>query len=175
MITYRWKDTRLGKCLRLRTKKYAAKFSTEQYRAVTRTWDERHHLEIEEEEPLPLKYIMEYNEGSYGKVAMVKDSFTGAFYVRKQQQTSAEAEKNAAYRKHLKEETEQLKNLRHNHVVQLVQSYQRGGVYAMILKPAATTDLERLILRYRDNKFDMVRQCKSREWLAQYCSMHLDA
>ncbi|KAL9056416.1 MAG: hypothetical protein Q9206_002766 [Seirophora lacunosa] len=130
---------------------------------LTRTWDERHHLEIEEEEPLPLKYIMEYNEGSYGKVAMVKDSFTGAFYAQKQQQTSAEAEKNAAYRKHLKEETEQPKNLRHNHVVQLVQSYQRGGVYAMILKPAATTDLERLILRYRDNKFDMVRQCKSRE------------
>ncbi|KAL8877233.1 MAG: hypothetical protein Q9198_004709, partial [Flavoplaca austrocitrina] len=57
-------------------KEYAAKFSTEQYRAVTRTWDEGHHLEIEEEEPLPLEYVMEYNEGSYGKVVMVKDSLT---------------------------------------------------------------------------------------------------
>ncbi|KAL8857209.1 MAG: hypothetical protein Q9178_006264 [Gyalolechia marmorata] len=145
---------------------YAAIFSTEQYRAVTRTWEEGHHLEIEEEEPLPLEIVMEYNEGSYGKVVMVKDSLTGAFYARKQQRTSAEAQENAAYRKHLKEETERLKNLRHNHVVQLVKTYQRGRVYAMILKPAATTDLERLILRYPGNKFDPTYQCKTREWLA---------
>ena len=146
-------------------KAYAAKFSTEQYRAVTRTWDEGHHLEIEEEEPLPLEYVMEYNEGSYGKVVMVKDSLTGAFYARKQQRTSAEAQENAAYRKHLKQETDRLRNLRHNHVVQLVKTYQRGRVYAMILKPAATTDLERLIQRYYENKFDAKMECKTREWL----------
>ncbi|KAL8838707.1 MAG: hypothetical protein Q9176_004947 [Flavoplaca citrina] len=146
-------------------KEYAAKFSTEQYRAVTRTWDEGHHLEIEEEEPLPLEYVMEYNEGSYGKVVMVKDSLTGAFYARKQQRTSAEAQENAAYRKHLKEETDRLKNLRHNHVVQLVKTYQRGRVYAMILKPAATTDLERLIQRYREDRFDANMDCKTKEWL----------
>ncbi|KAL8916481.1 MAG: hypothetical protein Q9172_006291 [Xanthocarpia lactea] len=146
-------------------KEYAAIFSTEQYRAVTRTWDEGHHLEIEEEEPLPLEFVREYNEGSYGKVVMVKDSLTGAFYARKEQRTSAEAQENAAYRKHLKEETQRLRNLRHNHVVQLVKTYQRGRVYGMILKPAATTDLERLILRYPDNKFDTTWQCKTRDWL----------
>lgn len=146
-------------------KEYAAIFSTEQYRAVTRTWDEGHHLEIEEEEPLPLEYVMEYNEGSYGKVVMVKDSLTGAFYARKQQRTSAEAQENAAYRKHLKEETERLRHLRHNHVVQLVKTYQRGRVYAMILKPAATTDLERLIQRYYENKYDAKMYSKTREWL----------
>ncbi len=146
-------------------KEYAALFSTEQYRAVTRTWDEGHHLEIEEEEPLPLEFAGEYNEGSYGKVVMVKDSHTGALYARKQQRTSAEAQENAAYRKHLKVETERLRNLRHNHVVQLVKTYQRGRVYAMILKPAATTDLERLILRYPGNKFDTTYQCRTREWV----------
>ncbi|KAL8644061.1 MAG: hypothetical protein Q9226_007957, partial [Calogaya cf. arnoldii] len=145
-------------------KEYTAIFSTEQYRAVTRTWDKGHHLEIEEEEPLPLEFVMEYNKGSYGKVVMVKDSLTGAFYARKQQRTSAEAQENAAYRKHLKEETERLRNLRHNHVVQLVKTYQRGRVYAMILKPAATTDLERLIQRYYGNKYDATMYSKTREW-----------
>ncbi|KAL9027902.1 MAG: hypothetical protein Q9196_003648 [Gyalolechia fulgens] len=146
-------------------KEYAAKFSTEQYRAVTRTWDEGHHLEIEEEEPLPLKLIMSYGGGSYGQVDMVQDSLTGALYARKQQRTSAEGQENAAYRKHLKKETDRLRNLRHNHVVQLVKTYQRGRVYAMILKPAATTDLERLIKRYYNNPFDTRWGLKAREWL----------
>ncbi|KAL8877042.1 MAG: hypothetical protein Q9198_004866, partial [Flavoplaca austrocitrina] len=64
-------------------KENAAKFSTEQYRAVTRTWDKEHYLEIEEEEPLPLEDVIEYNESSYGKVVMVKDSLTGVCYARK--------------------------------------------------------------------------------------------
>ena len=113
----------------------------------------------------PLKYVMEYNEGSYGKVVMVEDTLTGAFYARKQQRTSTEAQENAAFREHLKEETARLKNLRHNHVVQLVKTYQRGRVYAMILKPAATTDLERLIQRYYENRFDAKMDCKTKEWL----------
>ncbi|KAL9041592.1 MAG: hypothetical protein Q9180_001178 [Flavoplaca navasiana] len=146
-------------------KEYAALFSTEQYRAVTRTWDEGHHLQIEEEEPLPLEFVSEYNEGSYGKVVKVKDSHTGAFYARKQQRTSAEAQENAAYRKHLEVETERLRNLRHNHVVQLVKTYQRGRVYAMILRPAATTDLERLISKFPGNKFNTTYQCTNRDWV----------
>ncbi|KAL8872907.1 MAG: hypothetical protein Q9174_001544 [Haloplaca sp. 1 TL-2023] len=146
-------------------KKYAPKFYTEQRRAFVRTWPDGHHLEVEEEEPLPLKYVLEYNEGSYGKVIMVEDPFTGAFYARKQQRTSADAHQNAAYRKHLEEERERLRYLRHRHIVQVVKTYQRGRVYAIILKPAATTDLERLMERYYDNRYDANLDCMTRDWL----------
>ena len=146
-------------------KKYAPKFYTEQRRAFVRTWPDGHHLEVEEEEPLPLKYVLEYNEGSYGKVIMVEDPFTGAFYARKQQRTSADAHQNAAYRKHLEEERERLRYLRHKHIVQVVKTYQRGRVYAIILKPAATTDLERLMERYYDNRYDVNYNCMTRNWV----------
>ncbi|KAL8970293.1 MAG: hypothetical protein Q9183_001595 [Haloplaca sp. 2 TL-2023] len=146
-------------------KKYAPKFYTEQRRAFVRTWPDGHHLEVEEEEPLPLRYVLEYNEGSYGKVIMVEDPFTGAFYARKQQRTSADAHQNAAYRKHLEEERERLRYLRHKHIVQVVKTYQRGRVYAIILKPAATTDLERLMERYYDNRYDANVDRLTRDWL----------
>lgn len=35
----------------------------------------------------------------------------------------------------------------------------------MILKPAATTNLERLIQRYHENRFDAKMDCKTKEWL----------
>ncbi|KAL8731999.1 MAG: hypothetical protein Q9181_004099 [Wetmoreana brouardii] len=145
--------------------RYASTFFTEQHRAVPRTWDEGHHLEVEEEEPLPLRYIAPYHQGSYGMVTMVQDPLTQVFYARKQQLLSAEEHENAATRKHLEEETKRLRNLRHKHVVQLVKTYQRGRAYGMILKPAATSDLERLILRYYDNRFDANNNCKPRDWL----------
>ncbi|KAL8704100.1 MAG: hypothetical protein Q9201_002734 [Fulgogasparrea decipioides] len=157
---------RIEQVLGMENSRYASTFFTEQYRAVPRTWDEGHHLEVEEEEPLPLKYITTYNQGSYGIVTMVQDSLTPhAFYARKQQLLSAEEHENAATRRHLEEETKRLRNLRHKHVVQLVKTYQRGRAYGMILKPAATSDLERLIPRYYDNKYDTYNNCKTRDWL----------
>lgn len=38
-------------------------------------------------------------------------------------------------------------------------------MFGILLKPAATSDLERLILRYYDNKFDASQDCKPRKWL----------
>ncbi|KAL8967738.1 MAG: hypothetical protein Q9183_002782, partial [Haloplaca sp. 2 TL-2023] len=145
-------------------KKYAPTFYTEQRRAFARTWLEGHHLEIEEEEPLPLQVVSSRGGGSYSDVIMVQDYFTRAYYARKQQRTSADAHENAACRKHLEEERERLRNLRHKHIVQVVKTYQRGGIYAMILKPAATHDLEQLMIRYYQNKFDTSRHCRTREW-----------
>jgi len=146
-------------------KEYAFTFYTEQHRAVPRKWDDGIHLEMEEEEPLPFMHECEINQGSYGMVIMVKDPLSGARYARKQQLTSAEEQENAAARKHLEEETKRLKSLHHKHIVQLVNSYTRGRAFGILLKPAATSDLERLILRYYDNKFDARENCKARKWL----------
>ncbi|KAL8727656.1 MAG: hypothetical protein Q9166_005892 [cf. Caloplaca sp. 2 TL-2023] len=144
---------------------YASLFYTEQRRVVPRQWDEGEHLEIEEEEPLPLVVGRELNSGSYGAVIVVHDPFSKALYARKQQLTGVEDHENESARRHLERETKRLKSLRHRHVVHLVKSYRRGRAYGILLRPAAHTDLERLILRYHENKFDALRNCKHREWI----------
>ncbi|KAI4271097.1 MAG: hypothetical protein L6R35_006566 [Caloplaca aegaea] len=144
---------------------YASLFCTEQRRMVPRKWDEGQHLEFEEEEPLPLEPGRELNAGSYGAVIVVHDPFSKAQYARKQQHTNVEEHENEAARRHLEVETERLKNLRHRHVVHLVKSYRRGRAYGILLRPAAHTDLERLILRFHENKFDTNRNCRHREWI----------
>lgn len=126
---------------------HAKTFSTEQYRAVCGTWNDGEHIKIAEEEPLPLEYINEYGKGSYGSVTRNQHAFTDAFYACKEQ-ISVEA------RAHLLREIARLKKLGHRHIVQFVKSYQRGNRYGILLKPAATTDLKKLLDRYRRNGLD---------------------
>lgn len=134
---------------------HAKTFSTEQYRAVCRTWNDGEHIKIAEEEPLPLKYINEYGKGSYGSVTRNQHAFTDAFYACKEQ-ISDEA------RAHLLREIARLKKLGHRHIVQFVKSYQRGNRYGILLKPAATTDLKKLLDRYRRNGLDYDRDSRDR-------------
>ncbi|KAI4281710.1 MAG: hypothetical protein L6R38_003492 [Xanthoria sp. 2 TBL-2021] len=144
---------------------YASLFYTEQRRVVPRQWDEGQHLELEEEEPLPVVIGRELNSGSYGAVKLVEDPISKAQYAAKLQRTSNEDRENEAARRHLEVETKRLKILRHIHVVHLVKSYRRGRAYGILLRPVAHSDLERLIVRYRENKFDTNRNCKHREWI----------
>ena len=134
---------------------HAKTFSTEQYRAVCRTWNDGEHIKIAEEEPLPLKYINEYGKGSYGSVTRNQHAFSDAFYACKEQ-ISVEA------RAHLLREIARLKKLGHRHIVQFVKSYQRGNRYGILLKPAATTDLKKLLDRYRRNGLDYDRDSRDR-------------
>lgn len=157
--------SRVEEILRMDHAEYTSLFYAEQHRVVPRIWDEGQHLEIEEEEPLPLVGERMLNSGSYGAVMLVRDPFSSARYARKQQLTSAEEHLNNAARKHLEDETKRLKDLRHRHVIHLVKSYRRGRAWGILLRPAAHTDLERLILRYHENKFDTVRNCKHRDWI----------
>ncbi|KAL8951298.1 MAG: hypothetical protein Q9222_002720 [Ikaeria aurantiellina] len=136
-----------------RNRNQVATFYTEQRRAVPRIWEEGQHLEIEEEEPLPLKPDGQTFEGSFGVVGVVQDWKTHQLYARKQQITNTVDRENDDARAHLRTETERLRHLRHPHVIQLVKSYQRGRAYGIILKPAATCDLEKLIYRYYENKW----------------------
>ena len=134
---------------------HAKTFSTEQYRAVCRTWNDGEHIKIAEEEPLPMKYINEYGKGSYGSVTRDQHTFTDAFYACKEQ-ISVEA------RAHLLRGIARLKKLGHRHIVQLVKSYQRGNRYGILLKPAATTDLKKLLDRYRRNGLDYDKDSRDR-------------
>ena len=144
---------------------YAASFYSEQHRAVPRKWEEGSHLEIDEEEPLPLIFEIQYKGGSYGIVNRVRDSFSGDLYARKQQIIELDEQITASARKHLKDETQRLKGLRHRHVVQLIKSYERGQAYGILLKPAATSDLRRLLDRYQADKFFAPESCTDSVWL----------
>ena len=143
---------------------HAEIFCAEQYRAVSRTWNdhdpehdhEHDHIDVAIAEPLPLAFINVYGSGSYGSVNRIRDAFTGAFFACKEQ-ISMEA------RAHLLRETARLKKLvGHRHIVQFVKSYQRGDRYGILLKPAATTDLKKLLDRYRRNGLDYDRDARDR-------------
>lgn len=153
------------KILKIHHVAYAATFVTEQYRAVPPKWEAGHHLNVEDETPLPLVHEYSYREGSYGIVERVRDSLSGNRYARKQQIVSSEDRTTAANRRHIEEEAKRLKDLEHRHVIKLVKSYQRGRVYGILLWPAATSDLERLLVRYYKDKFSADNSCKDSEWL----------
>ena len=140
--------TVLESILKPEHRSYATAFSTEQYRAVPRPWAEGVHLEVANEEPLPLKVSMVYDSGSFGMVSRVSDAFTNKTYARKEQIVSPKISQARAAKRHLQEEVLRLKSINHKHIVQFVKSYQRGELYGILLKPAATTDLSRLLKRY---------------------------
>ena len=124
---------------------HASTFVAEQYRAICRTWNDGDHLEIPDVEPLPLEHIVKYGDGSYGTVSKTRHAFTSMYYARKEQTDG---------NNHLRREIARLKRLSHRHIVQFVKSYQRGNKYGILLKPAATTDLQKLLRRYERNGFD---------------------
>lgn len=132
---------------------HAITFVAEQYRAICRTWNDERHLEIPEVEPLPLEHIYTYGDGSYGTVTKTKHAFTGMYYARKEQIEGS---------KHLRREIKRLKKLSHRHIVQFVKSYQRGNKYGILLRPAATTDLQKLLGRYSRNCFDYSKDIMDR-------------
>lgn len=155
---------RLSEVLKPHHIDYAPTFATEQYRAVPRKWEEGDHLEIEDEEPLPLLLEAHYDSGSYGRVYRVRDPISGALYARKDQITISD-HVSAAARRHLEEETKRLKNLKHRHVVEVVKTYQRGKAYGILLQPAATSDLQKLLGRNTKDKFYSEKGCKDSVWL----------
>ena len=135
---------------------HANAFITEQYRAVLRQWDDGTHIIIPQEEPLPLERQHNYGSGSYGTVTRCQCKFTKKYYARKEQ-VSPKA------RDHLKREVDRLQRLEHRHIVQFAKSYERGETYGILLRPAATTDLKKLLVkRYATNNNSYVGNGESR-------------
>ena len=157
---------RLNEILKEEHQPYAALFYTEQYRAMPREWTEGSHEMFCEEEPMPLIYIIdEPSWGSFGSVMKVLDPFTGNIYARKQQIITSDMKLMQSARDHIQKETQSLKGLRHRHVVQFVKSYERGKVFGLVMKPAAHSDLGKLLIRYKNNKFYHRKDCKDSVWL----------
>ena len=134
---------------------HAETFCMEQYRAISRTWNDGEHIKVADAEPLPLVFVNEYGKGSYGSVRRNKDAFKDVFYACKEQISHGA-------RAHLIREIARLQKLGHRHIVQFVKSYQRGDRYGILLKPAATTDLKKLLDRYRRNGLDYDRDARDR-------------
>lgn len=55
--------------------------------------------------------------------------------------------------------------MRHIRSVQLVNSYRTRRANGLLLRLVAHTDLKRLLVRYRENEFDTIRDCNNREWI----------
>lgn len=151
--------------LKERHSDYADMFASEQYRAVPRPWQEGEHIVINPEEPLPLVFEQAYRAGSYGIVDRVHNAFSGELYARKQQIVNSEDRATIAAGKHLRTEALRLRGLQHRHIVQLVKTYQRGSSFGSLLRPAATTDLERLLTRFKNDKLSPIRGCTDSQWL----------
>ena len=143
----------------------AETFVSEQYRVIPRPWNDGDQIDIRVNEPLPLKYERPYRAGSFGMVNRVCDAFSGEVFALKQEvvlDTESTARKTLAY---LQMEAELLKRLRHRHVVHLAKTYRRGNTFGMLLLPPASTDLERLLRRFRKDEPSLMHGCRDSEWL----------
>jgi serine/threonine protein kinase len=123
----------------------ASVFLAEQYRAVPRNWSDGEHIEIGDEEPLPLLYVSHCGGGAYSTVQQVKDPYTGITYACKKQKKSEDG----SSQEHFQNEITRLRDLDHPHIVQFVKSYERGTQYGMLLKPVANGDLWKLFGRFQ--------------------------
>ena len=145
---------------------YTQVFLAEQYRAIPRHWPEGGHIDFFEAEPLPLVYRREYARGSFGSISKVQDVFSKEVYALKQQNMVSNELLNNNARNHLRREAENLRRLTHHkHIIQLVKTYQRGSHFGLVLVPAATADLQMLLLRFKKNKFSALEGLNDSIWL----------
>lgn len=143
----------------------AGTFLSEQYRAKPRAWDDGHHVKMEDEEPLPLKHVRAYKQGSYGHVSRVYDAVSGKHYALKEQVLHSRESDNAKARRHLKNEIEPLRRLKHRHVIRLAKSYERATSYGLLIAPAASCDLNGFLNRFHKNKYLAQQRCYDQEWM----------
>ena len=145
---------------------YVQVFVAEQYRAIPRHWPEGGHIDLFEAEPLPLVSEMVYAQGSYGSVFRVRDIFSKEVYALKRQTMVANEILNSDGRNHLRREAENLRRLtQHKHIIRLVKTYQRGSTFGLVLAPAATADLEMLLLRFKKDRYSALHDCNDSIWL----------
>ena len=159
-------EQELKKILKGSHSDYATTFYNEQHRAKPREWAEGSHVRFNEHEPMPFVLLnTDPEEGSFGIVTRIQDPVSNSLYVRKQQRIGLEHQLAVSARIHLQHEIARLRGLNHRHVVQLVKTYERGKTWGLILKPAATSDLRKLLGRYKENKFCSPQKCRDGVWL----------
>ena len=144
---------------------YLSLFLNEQYRAKPREWPEGSHVTFGRKEPIPMITQMDISPGSFGNISRVEDVFSKELYVLKTYKLSRDEHYAAEAKRHIQHEAQRLKSLHHRHVVRLVKTFERGREWGMIIKPAATTDLSRLLERYSRSGFNPTLQQQDSEWL----------
>lgn len=158
-------EDKIQKTLKEENRPFVVLFLAEQYRAKQRGWYDGDHAKLVDHEPLPLKHLQEYHNGSYGAVTKVREHSTGRLYALKRQLIGSQTSENKRAREHLERERARLIGLKHEHVVRLVKSYERAGSFGLVLEPAAATDLSRLMVRFHENKVNPMKGCRDQELL----------
>ena len=124
----------------------AHRFSTEQYRVVSRTWNDCQYIEIPKEEPLPFRMEKFYGSGSFGEVHRVRDVRTNQEYAQKEQKLENEAD----VEEHFQNERNTMGKCHHRHVIKYVKAFKRGWKYSFLLEPAAEGNFGDLLTLYRE-------------------------
>ena len=156
----------------------AQRFFNEQWRIDSRDWSGGDEIELHEGEPIPFKIKQIYDPGSFSSVQRVEDVFTNTEYaIKYANQRTYDAER------HMQNEIQNLREVcnRRNvpHIVRVEKVFKRGHQFAVLMSPAATTNLQRILERFV--KDPPARPTLRREFLKGFgclshtlCYMHND-
>ena len=129
---------------------HARRFSTEQYRVVSRNWDDKTFIELSKAEPTPFLLTHNLASGSFASVIGVRHARSEQKYAQKAQN------KDDAKRFH--NEKDALELIDHRHVIRYVKGFQRGQSYYLLLDPVAEGTLAQLLDSYRNQLEDCLDQ-----------------
>lgn len=133
------------------TASVAERFYAEQRRIQPRLWGNQEHFDLLSHEPHPFHKLQPPRGTTrYSSVHIVQNAFDGQFYALK---LSNDLPGNRALA-HLQNDAKHLRDVCNDcakaqvpHVVRLVNSFSRNGRFGMLIEPAATMNLEQLLLK----------------------------
>lgn len=144
---------------------YAWLFDMEERRKVPLQCDEGQHLELDEEKSHSVIIGRDLNSDLVEPSKWSTILFPMHCMPDSCNPPAMKIMRTKQLRDTLEKRTRRLKHMRHIRSVQLVNSYRRERAADLLLRPVAHTDLKRLVVRYRENEFDPIRDCKNREWI----------
>lgn len=128
----------------------ARRFFAEQRRVHPRNWGDQQYFDLLPQEPLPFHKLKHRGRGGYSNVYIVQNAFDNKQYALKI--TTDHGGERA--HEHLRNDAEHLKKICNGckeeqipHIVRLVNNFSRGHQFGLVIAPAATCNLEQLLLR----------------------------
>jgi serine/threonine protein kinase len=125
----------------------AQRFYNEQFRVASRDWSGGDRIDLNEGEPIPFKIDQIFEPGSFSSVQRVRNVHTNKSYAIKYPNEKA----NGAER-HMENEIIHLREVCNKdhvpHIVRVEKVFTRGREFAVLMSPAATTNLQRILERF---------------------------